>query len=194
MRKCRLFFCKTGKEKYLSHLDLMRVFRRLFNRAELPLKHSEGYNPHPLLSIALPLPLGQESLCEALDVTFQGELGSFLTLPDRLNPFLPDGILITRAAVPLYKPADLTLVRAELYAPQGWGALPDEVVINKTTKSGNERSIRISRDSYRLADDATLVCMTPPDFNPRQISDALGITYCEVKRVAVYDASGREFQ
>ena len=50
----RLLFEKTGNSVWISHLDLMRVFQRGFKRAGLPLKHTQGFNPRPSVSIALP--------------------------------------------------------------------------------------------------------------------------------------------
>ena len=49
----RLLFSKTGRAKYISHLDLMRTFQRAFARAGIQIKHTEGFNPHPFVSIAL---------------------------------------------------------------------------------------------------------------------------------------------
>lgn len=58
---------KRGRAKYVSHLDLMRTMSRAFTRAGIDLRHSEGFNPHPIMSFALPLSVGQESVCELLD-------------------------------------------------------------------------------------------------------------------------------
>ena len=55
MIKCRVVFEKTGRAKYISHLDLMRTFQHSFIRAGIRIKHTEGFNPHPYISIALPL-------------------------------------------------------------------------------------------------------------------------------------------
>ena len=57
----RLLFSKTGRAKYISHLDLMRTFQRAFARAGIAIKHTEGFNPHPFVSIALPLSVGYSS-------------------------------------------------------------------------------------------------------------------------------------
>ena len=62
----RALFEKTGNARYISHLDLMRLFQRAFKRAGLPLTHTQGFNPRPSVSIALPLSLGVESRCEIL--------------------------------------------------------------------------------------------------------------------------------
>ncbi|MDR2606733.1 MAG: TIGR03936 family radical SAM-associated protein, partial [Oscillospiraceae bacterium] len=114
MRKCRLFFSKLGKIKYSSHLDLMRIFRRAFNRAELSVKHSEGFNPHPIMSIVLPLSTGQESLYEMLDVTFEEGIGSFLALPGRINEVISGGIRVQKAQIPMRKPGEIGLVKSRI--------------------------------------------------------------------------------
>ena len=67
MDKLRLRFEKTGRAVYISHLDLMATMQRAFARAGLELKYSEGFNPHPLISILLPLSVGTASRCELMD-------------------------------------------------------------------------------------------------------------------------------
>lgn len=63
----RALFEKTGNAVWISHLDLMRLFQRAFKRAGLSLTHTQGFNPRPSVSIALPLSVGVESHCELLD-------------------------------------------------------------------------------------------------------------------------------
>ena len=63
----RALFVKTGQAIWISHLDLMRLFQRAFKRAGLSLTHTQGFNPRPSVSIALPLSVGVESSCELLD-------------------------------------------------------------------------------------------------------------------------------
>ena len=67
MSKLRLVFVKEHQASYISHLDVMRTFQRVFPRAGLSIKHSNGFRPHPILSIVLPLPVCQSSDCELLD-------------------------------------------------------------------------------------------------------------------------------
>lgn len=91
MRKMRLLFSKTGRAKYISHLDLMRTFQRVFLRAGIALRHTEGFNPHPYMAFALPLSVGAESVCELLDF----DLASSEVPEDligRLNATMPEGI------------------------------------------------------------------------------------------------------
>ena len=63
----RILFEKTGRARYISHLDLQHTIQRSFARAGIAVRHSNGFNPHPQMTIALPLPLGCESLCEIMD-------------------------------------------------------------------------------------------------------------------------------
>ncbi len=62
-----LEFEKKGELRYLSHLDNMRLFQRMFRRAEIELAHSQGFNPHPKLVLAAPLSLGFETEGDLLD-------------------------------------------------------------------------------------------------------------------------------
>jgi len=68
----RLQFSKVGKARFISHLDLMSTMRRALLRAGVSLKYSEGFNPHPYMSVALPLPIGCASVCEFMDVRVGG--------------------------------------------------------------------------------------------------------------------------
>lgn len=93
MPKDRLLFEKTGRARYISHLDLMRTFQRAFLRADIPIKHTEGFNPHPFISIALPLSLGFSSECEILEFgLLKGTVHS--EVPARLNAVLPEGVRV----------------------------------------------------------------------------------------------------
>ena len=89
----RLLFSKTGRAKYISHLDLMRTFQRAFARAKIQIKHTEGYHRHPFVSIALPLSVGYSSQCEILEFGLMGETPAE-QVPDMLNAVLPEGIII----------------------------------------------------------------------------------------------------
>ena len=87
-------FSKKGDMRFISHLDLMRLFTRALRRAELPLKISEGFSPHPRLSIKRALKLGVESEHEEamIVLTRPVMLEEFQRV---LQPQLPEGITIT---------------------------------------------------------------------------------------------------
>ncbi len=61
-------FSKTGYVKYTSHLDLLRMFKRAFKKADLGLSYSQGFNPHPKMSFAQPLSLGYAGRSELIEL------------------------------------------------------------------------------------------------------------------------------
>lgn len=91
MPEHRLLFSKTGRARFISHLDLMRTFQRAFLRSGIHIKHTEGFNPHAFVSIALPLSLGYASQCEILEFGLLGG-ASMEEVPAKLNAALPEGI------------------------------------------------------------------------------------------------------
>ena len=87
--------------KYISHLDLMRLFMRALRRAQLPVKMSEGFSPHPKISIKRALKLGVES--DAEEATFA--LSDYIEAQEfkaRLQKQFPDGIEIQSVGRCLY--------------------------------------------------------------------------------------------
>ena len=90
MSKVRLCFAKEGVASYISHLDLLRTFQRVFIRAGMVIRHSAGFHPHPMMSFVLPLSVGQTSVCELLDFETEEEIDC-AALPARLAPCLPLG-------------------------------------------------------------------------------------------------------
>lgn len=94
MRSVRVWFTKTGSAKYISHLDINRCMLRVLNRARLPVWYTEGFNPHPYVTFALPLSLGIESEGEPMDIRIIGDL-THEAIKDCLAGVMPDGIDIT---------------------------------------------------------------------------------------------------
>jgi len=100
----RMHFEKMGYAKYLSHLDVMRVFERVFRRAGIKLAYTQGFNPHPKISFGPALPLGYTSTAEFVDV----ELTNYLSLDikNAVNPILPQGLkIIDIKVIPLATPS-----------------------------------------------------------------------------------------
>lgn len=89
-------FCKQDQIRFVSHLDMQRLFQRAFRRAKLPLAYSKGFNPHPLLSFATALSVGYTSDCEYFDVMLDGDVepSEFV---QRVNSVLPAGVRILNA-------------------------------------------------------------------------------------------------
>ena len=97
MIRVRATFEKSGRAKYISHLDLNRCMLRTFRRSRLPIWYTEGFNPHPYYSFALALSLGFESSCEILDFNLNEEV-PFDEVRDRLNAVMPEGMRIVKVA------------------------------------------------------------------------------------------------
>ncbi len=103
MPNLRVFYEKTGRAKYISHLDINRCMQRALRRAEIPVWYTEGFNPHPYTTFALPLSLGFESLCETMDMRITCVMGC-QEVADRLNAALPEGLVVKRVALQKNKP------------------------------------------------------------------------------------------
>jgi radical SAM-linked protein len=89
----RVRFSKTGRMRFLSHHDLMRLFERALRRSGLPLRFTEGYNPHPLLAFPTALGLGIESLDEIMEF----ELGEWVAprkIEGLMNAQLPPEVRV----------------------------------------------------------------------------------------------------
>lgn len=86
-------FGKYGRVKYVSHLDLQRFIMRALNRTCLPIAFSQGFNPHPVMSIAGALAMGYESDYEVFEIKIQGNLKKQLALETMRNA-LPEDLPI----------------------------------------------------------------------------------------------------
>ncbi|MBR2418785.1 MAG: TIGR03936 family radical SAM-associated protein [Clostridia bacterium] len=107
MRCVRIWFKKMGMSRYVSHLDLMRAMTRTVRRAKLPLWYTEGFNPHPYMTFALPLSLGMESLCESMDVRIEGDITNE-GIYELLKGAMPPGIELTGVTDPVHDPKEIT--------------------------------------------------------------------------------------
>ena len=218
----RLLFEKTGNAVWISHLDLMRLFQRAFKRAGLPLKHTNGFNPRPSVSIALPLSVGVSSQCELLD--FELDTVDEVSCDDicnRLNGALIEGVRVLQVYCDGRKIRDLALLRCSvemIYDNGVQGNACDalvelfkssELIVPKKTKSGIQeqnilpmiRRIAVQQVSPdRLVLDA-LICCQNPSLNPMQLPLAVEKYLPELKpdfsrchRLEIYDIDENVFR
>ncbi|MBQ6020993.1 MAG: DUF2344 domain-containing protein [Clostridia bacterium] len=106
MRDVRLIFEKRGLLRFVSHLDLNRAVLRCLRRTDIPIWYTEGFNPHPYVTFALPLPLGAESVNDVLDLRVVGDIKN-REIVEKLNAVLPDGLRITGSCEPRAKIREL---------------------------------------------------------------------------------------
>ena len=95
----RMVFSKKGRARFISHLDLMRTFSRIFKRARIPVWYTQGFNPRLYIMFPLALALGTESDVEIMDISLTEELDG-QELMDRVNAVMPEGMCINK----VYKP------------------------------------------------------------------------------------------
>ncbi len=217
----RILFSKTGDAIWISHLDLMRLFQRAFKRAGLPLKHTQGYNPRPSVSIALPLSVGVESVRELLDFELDGMQVSNEEILERLNAVLVDGIFVLSVYDDGRKIKDLTHLHCAVTleydrclpadAEEKLKALfeRDSLLVEKKSKNGTKeqdiipmmRNTVVERfDAHSIQIRSMIACQNP-SMNPMQIVTAverylpeLKPDFAKCKRLEIYDANENEFR
>lgn len=217
----RLLFTKTGEAVWMSHLDLMRLMQRAFKRAGLPLKHTQGYNPRPSVSIALPLSVGVESLCELLDFDLEGEAVSCVEITRRLNEALVPGIRVLQTYDNGRKIKELALLSCEITLEYD-GGVPEKaasaigdlfrrssLLVDKKGKNGlTQQDIvpLIRRVGLSQTDGHTLVlsalaCCQNPSLNPMQLVAAINANlpqfaadFAKCRRVEIYDVNEKQFR
>lgn len=218
----RILFEKKGNAVWISHLDLMRVFQRAFKRAGLNLTHTQGYNPRPSVSIALPLSVGVESNCELLDFDLDGDKVANRVVRGKLNDYLVPGINVIKVYDNGAKIKHLalldTVVTLEYDAGVPADGVPklqelfsrEEVLVEKKTKAGDivDQNIveMIKSIEVEQADEHTIllkarICCQNPTLNPAQLHGAIVRHMPEMKpdftkseRMELYDQDGNIFR
>ncbi len=89
----KFVFAIGGDLRFISHHDTLRLFRRALARADIPVRFTEGYNPHPRIMIPLPRPVGIASRAEALVIETERFIDSDHAL-QRLNEHTPENIQV----------------------------------------------------------------------------------------------------
>ena len=219
MNKLRMRFSKTGRAIYISHLDLMATMQRAFSRAGSRLKYSEGFNPRPQISIALPLSVGCASVCELMDFQLLEEV-DITTLKDRLNATMPEGIFVQEIYEPTRKNAEIKWLSIEgvfeyddrevdIMLPQLESFFRREsIVIEKKTKRGfGETDIRpaIAEISFAGGEGGValtgLISAQNPTLNPellaaslRALAPEIAPDFAKFTRIETFDAQNRVFR
>ena len=191
----RIKFSKVGSLQFISHLDLNRTMKTVMIRAGIPIKYSEGFNPHPKMVFALPLSVGAESITELLDFKITRPM-SKEELTERLNNAFPPEMRVLDAYQPDSKFVSIKYAEYELENDADFSLDPleqDEIVLLKRTKSGEKLTdIKPMIHSYKKeGNKLTCVLSASPDqyLNPDYIAKVLGINDCTIlrKRVLLED-------
>lgn len=217
----RILFEKKGQAVWISHLDLMRLFQRAFKRAGLPLTHTQGFNPRPSVSIALPLSVGVESSCELLDFELDGDEIPCDDIRLRLNEKLVDGIKVLAVCKKGRKLKELALLNCRILFAYDDGVPDDcvqriqelfaseQVVVPKKTKNGIQdqnivpmiRRFEVNQRTDREIVIHALVCCQNPTLNPMQIPAAVQVylpdlvpDFVQCARLEIFDDNEKVFR
>lgn len=220
-RTVRIFFSKTGRAKYISHLDTVRTVTRAVRRCGMPIWYTEGFNPRPYLDFPRALPLGAEGLNEPLDVRITDNT-PYDKIKEMLSGEMPEGFAIVSVAAPYMKPKEISFASYEIIYDKNeinreklTGAVESgELKTEKIGKIQGRKVIKtvdissyITEDSHKIIEDGdfvrldiTLPCS--PDANINIIHVAKAIDEClktdivpeNVRRVRLYDMNMSVFR
>ena len=211
MKNVRIVFSKSGRAKFVSHLDLVRAMTRAVRRAQIPLWYTEGFNRHPYLTFAAPLSLGHEGLRETMDIRLEEDM-QYELLVERLNAVLPEGLVVVSAAECVAKAGALSgavyRVTFDCDADTVNGVLnQDEILVEKRTKKKTTKTVDLkpyfaSAQVESVGDKAvmtvTLPCGGADNINPSLFVTALSASVgqsvsSEYLRLRLLLADGSEF-
>ena len=170
--KLIVVFEKSPRLRHIGHLDLMRAMQRALRRSGLPLKYSQGFNPHILLTFAAPLSVGMPGRREVMEVPIEGEMTAQAFL-DKLRPALPPDLpCLSARAVDDRHPAPMAQLAAAMYeakmetVPEGLGDAvkrfleQKEIPAVRKTKTGMKPcDIRPMIYDLSLNGDALRMCL-----------------------------------
>lgn len=145
-----LKYARDSRVKYISHLDFIRTFHRTVRRAGLDMTFSQGFNPHPVMTIAMPLSVGITSNCEYMKIGFEGGY-SEEEIKDRINKAFPKGFEVLAVVKTEGKTHDFSKLDRALYKVEIECTGADifdvsaflankELPVMKKTKSGEKES------------------------------------------------------
>lgn len=194
----RIGFGKHGSLRWIGHLDLQRCWERTFRRAELPLRYSGGFHPHPRMVFGAALPLGFTSEGELLDAYFD-EPQSVPAMLAHLRAVAQPGLSMDRiTVVPHPSPSVPSLVFASVYragppAGQELGGAVQRVLAAETlprTRRRKDYDLRplIEHLSFDLGSGALqmqLACREGATGRPEEVLDELGLDFrdCQIHRI-----------
>ena len=183
----RVRFKKKGSARFISHLDLSRFMQRALKRSGLPIWHTEGFNPHPYVTFALPLSLGQTGTMEVMDFRITKYLPA-REIFDSLQACLTEDLALVAVYEPKHKAKEISLVSYEIVFPDKVDMLESftefinqsEILIEKSTKKKNEtinlkshiNDISISLEESSLKVKLVLPAGTQLNINPFLIVSA----------------------
>ncbi len=150
MKTFRIVFDKHGPLVFVSHLDFSHFFVRAIKRADLPLKYSEGFSPHPKVVFGLPLSVGMRGMAELVDITLTDDNLTCKQVSERISAAMPNDVDIIDVYEANVKLGKITSAEYEICFENFVGendrilaCLENPPDVTKKTKSGTTKTIEL---------------------------------------------------
>ena len=214
MKDVRIYFQKLGRMKFISHLDLQRFMIRMIRMSGIPVWYSEGFNPHPYVTFALPLSLGFESTYDVLDLRLDDENYPLSQALEKLRTVMTEGINLIGIGEPQMKVGKIAWARYQIE----YDELPDnlqdklnaffvqsQILTEKRSKKGKMNTVDLAPSiKSAKATDSTIELVLAAggsnNLNPKLLLEAfensrsVKLPYATVVRTMLYDAEMNEFK
>lgn len=213
MKTVRIFFKKTDRLKFISHLDMTRVMSRLIVKSKIPVWYTEGFNQHVYMNFAVPLSLGFEGIYEILEIRLTDDLYSNDDCLLALQKAAMPGLEFVAVKDPVTPMKDIAFAKFELDFGDNAAGLTDAVtaflsresiICQKKGKKGKIKEIDIipKIDSFSWNNNILTLILTAgneDNLNPTLVMDrffeeneALKCFY-SVTRTAILDKNKNNF-
>ena len=219
LKNVRLFFKKGGPLRFVSHLDMNRVMTRVLRLSKVPVWYTEGFNPHPYITFALPLSLGFSSDYEVMDFRLDDDSFDMLKAKQMIADACPDGIEVIALKEPKLKAGKIAFATFDItFLSEANATLKTlkeflsakEIIVSKTTKKGGVKEIDLAKKlgPFTLGGDENnpkILSLTLPaggedNVNPKLLIDAyIGVTggkrdFYKINRTSLLTADLNKFE
>ena len=214
LKDVRIYFKKTGRMKFISHLDLQRFMIRMIRMSGIPVWYSEGFNPHPYITFALPLSLGFESTYDVMDLRLNEDSYPLKDVLDNLIGVMPEGIELFGIGDPWMKVGEIAFAEYEIYYDQ---LLPEtaerlkkflsmpNILTEKKNKKGKINTVDLapSIKSFEVCDNKVSLILAAGgsnNLNPKLLIEAfeneenIKLPYGTVVRTMIYNSKMEQFK
>ncbi len=214
MKGVRIYFRKLGRMKFISHLDLQRFMIRMIRMSGIPVWYSEGFNPHPYVTFALPLSLGFESTYDVMDLRLDDDSYPLAQALDKLKNVMPEGIELFGIGEPLMKVGHIAYAKYEI----SYDSLDDavleklgsflslpEILTEKKSKKGKMNIVNLAPNikSFGMSENKVTLVLAAGgsnNLNPKLLLEAFEksenkkLPYGTVVRTMLYNDNMEEFK
>lgn len=212
MRTVRIFFNKTGRLKFISHLDMTRVMSRLIVKSKIPIWYTEGFNQHVYMNFAVPLSLGFEGVYEILEIRLIDDSFSNEDCLAALKKVSIEGLEFVKVDEPQMAMKDIGFAEFALNFGESFAEIKeklteflnrDSIICEKKGKKGKIKQIDIIPKINRFSfdSDSLILCLTAgneDNLNPTLIMDKFfeenEKVFYSVTRTAIFNKQNELFK